>query len=143
MLWRFLHVFGAVLMLGNVIVTGIWAELLWRWEGPTRFRAAARAIWWTDIGFTLGGATLLTVAGTVRALQLGLPFWTTPWLRAGIAGLGLSTVIWLVVLLPAQRRMLQAEGEALRAAMWQWRIWGWIAVVPLVWALWAMTTHAV
>ncbi|MCU0623953.1 MAG: DUF2269 domain-containing protein [Gemmatimonadaceae bacterium] len=143
MIWKFLHVLAAVLMLGNVIVTGLWAELLWRWEGPTRFRSAARGIWWTDVAFTLGGGALLTVTGTVRAVQLGLPFWSTPWLRVGLLGLGLSTAIWLVVLLPAQRRMLVAEGAALRAALWQWRLWGWLAVVPLVWALWAMTTRAV
>lgn len=140
MVWRFAHVFAAVLLLGNVIVTGLWAELLWRWDGPARFRSVARAIWWTDVACTLGGGTVLTIAGVVRAVQLGLPLWETPWLRSGIMGLGLSTAIWLVVLVPAQRRMLVAEGAALRAAMLQWRLWGWLAVVPLVWALWAMTT---
>lgn len=140
MTWRFLHVLGVVLMLGNVIVTGVWTELLWRWDGPTRFRSVARAIWWTDVAFTLGGGTLVTVAGTMRALQLDLSLWATPWIRTGILALGLSTGIWLVVLVPMQRRMLVAEGPALRVALWQWRLWGWIAVVPLVWGLWAMTT---
>ncbi len=140
MTWRFLHVLGVVLMLGNVIVTGVWAELLWRWDGAPRFRSVARAIWWTDIAFTIGGSALLTTFGVLRARALGLPLWDTPWIRHGLVGLGVSTAIWLVVLLPAQRAMLADDPAVVRRALQRWRVWGWLAVAPLLWALWAMVT---
>ena len=56
---RALHVAGAVLLLGNVTVTGFWATYLYRARAVLPFGPVARAILWSDLLFTLLGGTLL------------------------------------------------------------------------------------
>ena len=102
---RVLHIAGAVLLLGNVTVTGVWAAYLYRARSRVPFQPVARAILWTDLIFTVGGGTLLTVSGILLALRRSYAVAGTPWLLRGIAALGTATVLWLVVLLPAQLRM--------------------------------------
>jgi uncharacterized membrane protein len=140
-LLRVLHVAGAVLLLGNVTVTGVWAAYLYRARDRVPFHPVARAILWTDLIFTIGGGTLLTVSGILLVLRRGYPVAGTPWLLRGIVALGAATVLWLVVLLPAQLRMERAgrgDGEALAPAFRRWSVVGWTATGLLYYGLWAM-----
>ena len=103
-LLRILHVTGAVLLLGNVTVTGFWATYLYRARVQVPFRPVARAILWTDLVFTALGGVMLTVSGILLAMRQGYRVAETPWLLKGIVALALSTLLWLVVLLPDQDR---------------------------------------
>ena len=69
--WRALHVLGAVLLVGNVTVTGFWAAFLYAQRASLPFRPVARAILWTDLLFTAGGAALLTFSG-IQLMFLGI-----------------------------------------------------------------------
>jgi uncharacterized membrane protein len=138
-----LHVTGAVLLLGNVTVTGIWSLYLYRWwrHGEIPFRPIARAILWTDLVFTLGGGTLLTVTGIVLALRLGLPIRETPWLARGIGALTLSALSWLVILLPDQWRLERStDPAAIRRLFVRWSVVGWASTALLFYGLWQMVT---
>ncbi len=138
---RALHVTGAVLLLGNVTVTGAWSLYLYRhWREETfPFRPIARAILWTDLVFTTGGGALLTITGIMMALQSGFPFYTTPWLFKGIVALTLSTVSWLVFLLPDQWRLERATDRAvIRRVFIRWSVLGWVSTLLLFYGLWAM-----
>jgi uncharacterized membrane protein len=140
-LLRVLHVAGAVLLLGNVTVTGVWAAYLYRVRDRVPFRPVARAILWTDLIFTVGGGTLLTVSGILLALRRGYAVSATPWLAKGIGALVLATLLWLVFLLPDQRRMERAgsgDDETLRRAFRRWSTVGWAATAVLYYGLWAM-----
>ncbi|HKU61559.1 MAG TPA: DUF2269 family protein [Gemmatimonadales bacterium] len=140
-LLRVLHVAGAVLLLGNVTVTGVWAAYLYRARDRVPFQPVARAILWTDLIFTIGGGTLLTVSGILLALRRGYRVTETPWLLHGIASLGAATLLWLLVLLPAQLRMEragQSDGDALGRAFRRWSVVGWTATGLLYYGLWAM-----
>jgi len=136
------HVIGAILFVGNVIVTGIWSAIFWRARHTHDFQRAARAIVITDWWFTVGGGALLTSSGIALALLRGLPLWNTPWIRQALVALSVSTLLWLVVLVPAQRTMVRHTGSAdndmLVRAYGRWNLWGWTATVPLVYALWCM-----
>lgn len=137
-----LHVLAAILFAGNVIVTGVWSAIMFRDRARADFRIAARAIVITDWVFTLGGAILLVTSGVLLALGRGYPVWGTPWIRNAVIGLALSTAVWLVVLVPAQRRMLRigpGQDDVLRRTYGRWNAAGWLAAVPLLWALWNMT----
>lgn len=138
-----LHVLAAILFVGNVIVTGVWAALAF--GARTRaadFALAARAIVVTDVLFTSGASSLLVATGVAQAVQRGLPLWGTPWIRDSIVLLAVSALLWLVVLVPAQRTMRRASADdddvRLGAAYRRWTIVGWLAVVPLVLAVWRM-----
>lgn len=140
-LLRALHVAGAVLLLGNVTVTGVWAAYLYRARDRVPFHPVARGILWTDLIFTVGGGTLLTVSGILLVLRRGYPVAATPWLLRGILALGAATALWLVVLLPAQLRMERAgreNGDALAPVFRRWSVVGWTATALLYYGLWAM-----
>jgi uncharacterized membrane protein len=137
-----IHVVAAVLFTGNVIVTGVWAALFFRARRQSDFRIAARAIVLTDWLFTVGGAAFLVTTGVLLAVARGYPIWGTRWIREAVIGLVLSTVLWLVILVPAQRRMVRldpAQDDELREVFRRWNVAGWLATVPLLWALWSMT----
>ena len=138
-----MHVIGAVLLLGNVTVTGVWSLYLYRhWQETTiPFRPVARAILWTDLIFTLGGGILITVTGVIMGLKSGTPFFQTPWLVKGMGALALSTLSWLAVLLPDQWRLERTEDPAtIRRLFLRWSVVGWISTVLLFYGLWAMVT---
>lgn len=136
------HVLGAILFVGNVVITGIWSAIFWRARYTHDFQRAARAIVITDWWFTVGGGALLTSSGIALAMLRGLPLWGTPWIRQALLALGVSTLLWLVVLVPAQRTMVRHTGGAddasLVRAYGRWSVWGWTATAPLVYAVWCM-----
>ncbi|MDZ7631077.1 MAG: DUF2269 family protein [Gemmatimonadaceae bacterium] len=138
---KVVHVLAAILFVGNVIVTGVWSAIMFRQRARADFRVAARAIVITDWVFTLGGAMLLIASGVGLAIGRGYPMWETRWTREAILALGLSTAIWLTVLVPAQRRLLQLAPDAdaeLSRVYQRWNITGWLATIPLGWSLWCM-----
>lgn len=142
--FKALHVIGAVLLLGNVTVTGVWSLYLFRvWRtGSFSFRPVARGILWTDLIFTVGGGILLTFTGIQMVVRSGLPWLDTPWLLHGIAALGLGTIVWLAVLLPDQLRLERATDPAqIRRLFLRWSVVGWADTVVLFYGLWAMVTR--
>ncbi|MCO4098444.1 DUF2269 family protein [Gemmatimonas sp.] len=139
------HVLGAILFVGNVIVTGVWSAILFRVRHSQDFQRAARAIVITDWCFTVGGGALLTMSGVALAMRRGVPLWETVWIRQAIVALAISTMMWLVVLVPAQRVMVRGgltDAELVRAYS-RWNVVGWLATVPLVYAVWCMVAKPV
>ena len=140
-LWKTLHVTSAVLIVGNVTVTGVWAWFLYRQRREVGFRAIAQGIMLTDIIFTLVGGAGLTITGIlmVRAQQLSIM--DTPWLRRGVLTLAISTVVWVVSLLPDQLRMErldQSDDRGMRRLFTRWSVLGWASTVLLFVGLWSM-----
>ncbi len=145
-LFRMLHVAGAVLMIGNVTVTGFWAMFLYRQRAAVPFRPVARAILWTDLAFTLIGGVLLTVSGIMLIRIRGYVIGQTPWLAHGIGALAASTLLWLTVLLPDQwrlERMDASDDRALRRVFTRWSVVGWTATGVLFYGLWVMVTGSI
>ena len=140
-LWKTLHVTSAVLLVGNVTVTGFWAWFLYRQQRAVGFRVIARGILLTDIIFTLVGGAGLAITGIlmVRAQQVSIM--ETPWLRRGVLMLAISTVVWLVSLLPDQLRMErldQSDDRGIRRLFARWSILGWASTALLFVGLWSM-----
>jgi len=140
-LWKTLHVTSAVLLVGNVTVTGFWVWFLYRQRRAVGFRVIARGILLTDIIFTLVGGAGLAITGIlmVRAQQVSIM--ETPWLRRGVLMLAISTVVWLVSLLPDQLRMErldQSDDRGIRRLFARWSILGWASTALLFVGLWSM-----
>jgi uncharacterized membrane protein len=143
-LLRMLHVTGAVLLIGNVTVTGFWATFLYCARAEVPFRQVARAILWADLGFTLAGGALLTVSGILLAMRLELRVMETPWLLKGIVSLGVATLVWLAVLLPYQVRLERTsphDEPRLRRLFLGWSLVGWADTAVLLYGLWAMVAR--
>lgn len=140
---KLLHVAAAVLLLGNVTVTGFWALYLYSVRDAVPFVRVAKAIMWADWIFTVGGGALLTFTGIQLVIHEGLSVGRQPWLRHGIGALAISTLLWLVVLLPDQLRMERigpGDGARLRRLFLRWSVVGWCSTALLFYALWAMVT---
>ncbi len=139
--FKTVHILGVVLLLGNVIVTGLWKALADRTRAASTVAYAQRLVILTDWIFTGGGIALIVIGGYAMAGSVHLPLLHTRWLFWGQALFGLSAVIWLFVLLPvqaAQSRLAQrfsADGE-IPAAYWElsrrWLRWGVLATLPLL-----------
>jgi uncharacterized membrane protein len=141
LLLKTLHVVGAVLMVGNVTVTGVWAALLYRERHRVPFKSIARGILWTDLIFTLGGGSMLTITGILMVKSGHLAWREAPWLRTGIGMLAASSLAWLLVLLPDQFRMDRvdaADDGKIRALFWRWSVVGWASTIFLYLGLWSM-----
>lgn len=136
-----LHITAAVLMVGNVTVTGVWATFYFRWRKDADFRMAARAILWTDLFFTFLGGAALTISGILLARQAGMPILETPWIRRSALLLAISTLLWLTILLPDQWRMERLDAsrdEFLKVVFTRWSVVGWGSTVLLFVAMWSM-----
>ncbi len=69
--WIALHVLGAAVFLGNLIVTALWKTLADRTGNPSVIAYGQRLVTITDLAFTATGAALLTVSGFVLASDWG------------------------------------------------------------------------
>ena len=74
-LTKTLHLLGACLFVGNIIVSGFWKALADRTNDLAVARFATRLVNLTDAVFTGGGATLLAVC---EALQRPDAYWSYP-----------------------------------------------------------------
>lgn len=102
----FMHIFGAILFMGNIIVTAAWVSAAKRTGSPQTLNFAARGIIKTDIMFMTPGAVLLLVNGGL----LGTEWFKTgaPWLMVSVVLFLLSAIIWIAMLIPLQRKLVAA-----------------------------------
>jgi uncharacterized membrane protein len=63
LLLKSLHIFGAILLLGNIIVTAWWKIMADRTRDPRVIAFAQRQVTLTDWVFTAPGALITVVAG--------------------------------------------------------------------------------
>ncbi len=134
---KWLHVLGAVLFLGNIIVTGFWMLLAERSGNEPSIRLAAIAVNWADVFFTAPGVILLLGNGILLSQQWG-GLYQVAWIRIALILFTLSGVVWVAALIPIQNRLAHwAETPGplpvsfLKALHW-WYFWGLVAtLLPL------------
>jgi uncharacterized membrane protein len=134
---KIVHVLSACLFLGNVVVSGTWAALAERTRNYEVIAFSNRLVLITDALFTLTGAVMVVITGSVMAHRYGGAA-SQGWIAWSYALFGISGLIWAVLLVPIQlrqRRLLQrykaVTSEYLRLSR-IWQVSGAIAtVVPL------------
>ena len=144
---KFVHVLGVVVLVGNVTATSIWKVFADRSGDPRVIRFGQRLVIRTDWWFTLGGIALIVIGGYGAAAVAHMDLLRDAWLLWSQVLFVLSGLIWLVVLIPIQiRQTRQAQtfsedvsvpAEFLRDAL-HWIVWGVIATIPLIGAIWLM-----
>lgn len=145
-----LHVLGAVMLIGNAAVMGVWLTVAGLLGGDDAKRRAIRAVNVGDVVFTVPGSVLLLLNGVAMTAQRygGLAAVAdTPWIGAGLVLLVLTGAVWAVRLVPAQLRLhalARAEGEldraSFRSELGDWSRWGVVATVLPIVAVVLMTT---
>jgi uncharacterized membrane protein len=136
-MWNlFMHIFGAILFMGNIIVTAAWFSMARRSGSGGALQMATRAVVVADVMFTLPGSLLLLLNGGI----LGTEFFKAgaSWVFASLGLFFVSAIIWVAVLVPLQRRMVlvaQSEptGPEMTGLMAKWFRFGGIAtLLPLI-----------
>lgn len=103
LLLKLLHVLGAILVIGNGMVSALWKGLADRTGDGRLVAQAQRSVALSDWIFTLPGALLLLITGLVRMGDLG-GMSAQPWIRRGFELYALIVVLWLAVLVPVQAK---------------------------------------
>ncbi len=140
---QLLHVFGAVILLGNVIVSGVWMLLAERNKDRNTLHFAAKVVNWMDVPFTAPGVLLVLANGLIM-----MPQWGgigTSWIAVSLGLFVISGGIWIRLLLRYQERLIQLSSDSLGSGsagelprvffqvLHRWYLWGTVAtVLPLV-----------
>jgi uncharacterized membrane protein len=105
--WNLLmHQLGAVLFVGNIVVSAAWMSLARRSGNGEALRLGVRGVILTDAVFTLPGALLLFLNGGV----LATPYFQAraKWVFVSIALFVLTGIVWGAVLVPIQKKLSAA-----------------------------------
>ncbi len=107
LLVKSLHIFGAVLFLGNIIVTALWKVMADRTRNPAIVAYSQRLVTITDFAFTAIGAALIFVTGRYFLAEHFGEISEISWLSWGYWLFIASGVLWITVLVPVQ--IMQAK----------------------------------
>ncbi len=102
---RLLHIFGAILFFGNIIIAALWLTLAGNSRNADTFRFAAKMINLTDLVFTGPGLILLLLNGSVLAAAYGSLLQVT-WLRQALLWFSAAGAVWVLALIPMQFRLI-------------------------------------
>lgn len=146
LLLKSIHIFGVILLLGNLIVTAWWKLMADRTKSPSIIAFAQRQVTLTDFLFTAPGALLAILAGDYMAYSSMTDTWNIQWLTWGRCLFIASGIIWVTVLIPTQIKQARlasnfAISKSIPYEYWslskRWNIFGTIAVVlPLINIYW-------
>lgn len=137
---KLLHILGAVLLLGNIIITAVWMLMAERTRNDDVLRFAAKTVNWADVFFTVPGIFLLITNGDILSEQWGGVF-RVSWIVLSLSLFVVSGVVWMGMLLRYQHRLIELSHAAhdekmppgFFTVLHKWYIWGAIAtVLPLV-----------
>lgn len=138
MLMKLLHIFAAVVFLGNIIVGVFWKSHGDASKDPRIIAHTLRGIIRADRLFTMPSVTLLLIAG-FGAQGMAHYSLSLPWLLASLVLVVLSGAIFMAVLVPIQKKLLAVataasfDVAAYERLSLQWSLWGTAATLaPLV-----------
>ena len=104
----FLHIAGAVVFLGNIVVTAAWMLMAERSRSLHVIHFSAKAVIRADLLFTLPGVLLILLNGFAMVLARWGgwgAFHEVSWISLALALFTMSGVVWVGILIPVQHRM--------------------------------------
>jgi uncharacterized membrane protein len=145
--FKTVHLVGVIVLLGNVTITAYWKVLADRTGDAKVIAHAQHAVTVADWIFTLAGILLIIIGGYGAAAVAGLSLTGPTWLVVGQLLFAVSGLVWLALLIPIQIRQAQTvrslSHDSVLPASYRrdsrnWLIWGIVATVPLVAAIYVM-----
>ena len=139
---KLLHIVGAIIFLGNIIVTAVWLVLAEQTKNAATLHFAAKAVNWADVFFTAPGVLLILANGQILA-NAGWDGLSSSWVVVALGLFILSGIVWLGFLVRWQHRLIQLSvqpalaDKPLPAAFFRvlhaWYIAGMVATIsPLI-----------
>jgi uncharacterized membrane protein len=145
LVWKFLHITGVVMLMGNITVTAIWKFFADRDGRPQVLGFAQKLITYTDWSMTVWGVVLTMAGGYGLAIEGGFPL-LSGWLLWAQICFVVAGLIWMGLIVPIQirsARLARQFGggpvpEEYKSLSKKWIFWGLVSTVPLLAALWLM-----
>lgn len=145
----FLHIFGAVIFLGNIVTAAFWKVRADIKRDPALIHNTVKNIMLADFIFTLPGLILIIGSGTLMAVQSGFSMDTFNWLTFSLFLFVLTGILWLAIIIPIQRLMIRYSAQSIdegvisnkyRKVSRYWSIFGIITILLPVVILYFMVT---
>lgn len=141
-LLKMLHILGAIIFVGNIIVTALWKTMADLTKKPGIVAFGQRLVTLTDFVFTGVGAGMVLVTGLLMASRYYGDFLKIKWIAWGLGLFMLSGIIWVTALIPIQIKQAQiarkfaADGK-IPDEYWRlgrlWMAFGTVAtVIPMI-----------
>ncbi len=137
---KLLHTVGAILLVGNIILTGVWMFMAERTHNPDVMRFAVRMVNWADVFFTVPGIFLVIANGDILSEQWGGVF-HVGWIAVSLVLFAFSGIVWLGLLLRYQNSLISysntlqegKDSSDFVSILHKWYVWGAAAtVLPLI-----------
>ena len=139
---KIIHLFGVIIFMGNIIITGWWKTMADRTGDHRVIAFAQRQVTVTDWIFTLGGVIIVLLAAYGMVYHMNEDIMAeihgTRWLWWGFYLFVASGVIWAFILIPVQiiqARMAHkfAETGHIPARYWLYgKIWLWFGILAII-----------
>ncbi|WP_353217885.1 DUF2269 family protein, partial [Sandarakinorhabdus sp.] len=101
LVWKFLHITGVVMLMGNITVTAIWKFFADRDGRPEVLGFAQKLITYTDWAMTVWGVVLTMVGGYGLAIVGHFPL-TEGWMLWAQLCFVAAGLIWMGLIVPIQ-----------------------------------------
>jgi uncharacterized membrane protein len=128
-LFKMLHIFGVVIFLGNIIVTGVWKVCADKIRDPHIAAFGQRLVTLTDWIFTFPGVMIILLTGLHMAQSWG-GISAQSWIKTGLTLFLISGIIWVVILIPIQIKqahMAKRFDKDLNIPSLYWKLnWFWV-----------------
>ncbi len=137
---KLLHILGAILLVGNIVITGVWMFMAERTNNPAVMRFAATMVNWADVFFTVPGIFLLITNGDILSEQWGGVFQVS-WIVVSLVLFAFSGIVWIFLLLRYQNNLIslsttltqEQDSADFFVLLHKWYFWGAVAtVLPLI-----------
>lgn len=133
---KLLHILGAILLVGNIIITGVRMIMAEQTNNSDVLRFAVRTVNWADVSFTVPVIFLLVTNGDISSEQWGGVFHVS-WIVASLGLFAFSGILWVFLLLRYQNSLIslsislnQAKHSSeFFAVLHKWYFWGAVATV--------------
>jgi len=132
-----LHILGAVMFIGNIVVTAFWMLRAERTKDRSAIAFAAQAVNWADVFFTAPGVILLVLSGLQMALYCDecTQGFATRWLDVALGLFSISGVLWTFLLIYQNRllRELEEGSKEFYKTLHRWYIVGAVnTIIPII-----------
>lgn len=143
-----LHILAVTLFLGNIITGLFWKAHGDRTGEPRIMAHTLAGIIRSDRWFTLPGVVAIIVFGVAGAMIGRLPLLGTVWIWQSIVLFTISGLAFVFQVAPLQARLLSLTEAAAGGGPWdpalyrrlslRWELWGIVAIITPLIALWLM-----
>ncbi|MGP0585701.1 DUF2269 family protein [Paenibacillus timonensis] len=148
-LWLTLHLIGVLLMVGNIVTAAFWKIRADMTRNPIIMHDAAKNVMIADYVFTIPGLALIVLSGGRMTGSLGYSLAGLNWLTFSLGLFAVTGLIWLLILIPMQRKMIRLSAEGIKSgtvtaeyhkASRNWAVYGTMATLLPLGILYLMIT---